>query len=269
MQNGPLGGRVGGVGMQAPIRATLQHHRMQAPGGGGHPLAPYHPAYGQSPQGPGAPPAQRPPGVRFGPPGEAGGGGAAPAVPPAPSPQTPGAPSGGQSQPQPATQSASATPNVTNQPPTTGSIADPEKRKLIQQQLVLLLHAHKCQRRESQANGEQWQCSLPHCKTMKGVLSHMMMCQVRGLLFLLHFNNKLTIQLLKGLYYIKLVLTVVYCLQAGKNCQVPHCSSSRQIINHWKHCSKNDCPVCLPLKQADRTRNMNGELQMYVYDNFN
>ena len=102
------------------------------------------------------------------------------------------------------------------------SKVNPKKQKLIQQQLVLLLHADRCLQR----NGKTFQCNVPHCPTMKNVITHIETCE------------------------------------SGTTCKVPYCPSSVRILRCWKSCSETltDCSICLPLKTSQDLLSISGSL---------
>lgn len=101
---------------------------------------------------------------------------------------------------------------------------DPQEIRLAQQELIFLLHADRCKRRENRSSGAVKQCLIPQCKEKKLLLTHMKSCSVKG------------------------------------SCSFPHCSSTRQVVSHWKDCKDRDCQVCLPLTQLLYRQQQAGKL---------
>ncbi|KAI9562613.1 hypothetical protein GHT06_010067 [Daphnia sinensis] len=50
------------------------------------------------------------------------------------------------------------------------TLSDANKRNIVRENIILILHAHQCQRGRNQ-------CPIPHCQAMKNVLHHVRTCQ--------------------------------------------------------------------------------------------
>jgi len=85
--------------------------------------------------------------------------------------------------------------------------------KVLQQQLVLILHAHNCQIKEIMDTEHTYKCSLPYCHEMKQVINHIRGCAER------------------------------------EDCGFRHCNSSVELIAHYKSCRCKDCSICAPVRR--------------------
>lgn len=101
------------------------------------------------------------------------------------------------------------------EPPSMPPISE-ERKKQIQQQLMLLLHAYKCIKKEN-LNPNPEVCHVNYCHQMREVMKHMSTCR------------------------------------QFKDCTTQHCVSSRQILLHYKICKQYDCRICFPFRGATIT----------------
>lgn len=92
-------------------------------------------------------------------------------------------------------------------------IADPEKKKLIQHHLVLLLHADRCVKIRMDISN--YSCKIQQCFATIDLLKHMKSC---------------------------------YLLES---CPRTDCFLSRKTIMHWRDCKRADCEVCAPLQLVE------------------
>jgi len=94
-----------------------------------------------------------------------------------------------------------------------------KKHLLLRKMLIVLLHAKYCREKDMNNNNDADRsntqpCPVPFCDLLKGVLNHLIGCQV------------------------------------VKGCTFKHCSTSRLILEHWLHCEDKECPMCDPVRKT-------------------
>ncbi|CAL4086559.1 unnamed protein product [Meganyctiphanes norvegica] len=98
---------------------------------------------------------------------------------------------------------------------------NPERKRMLQEDLVLLLHAFNCQQYEyPKGQPRVKRCNLPHCQTLSNVLTHMRTCL------------------------------------SGRLCPYPLCVTSREIMFHYKNCGNLECAVCEVWLSRETDQNM-------------